>query len=143
MQLVYNVGDVITGSNSGAKSTLMPGTVTHGTGAVFLGYSQEDLGAVKGVEIRKFGTGYAIPDLVLPVKILLSTKYNGANPHANAGTLSSSTAFAVSIVTGGLSSASGVVTAWDETTQILTVRVTSHLFLLEKPTRGALLTMQL
>ena len=136
----YNVGDVITGANSGAKATLIAGTVTHGTGAVFLGYSQEDLGAVKGVEIRKFGTGYATaPDLVLPVKILLSTKYNGANPHANAGTLSSSTAFAVNdIVTGGLSSASGVVTAWDETTQILTVRVTSGSFSLgEALTRGS------
>ena len=60
----YNVGDVITGANSGAKATLITGTVTHGTSAVFLGYSQEDLGAVKGVEIRTVSYTH----LTLPTK---------------------------------------------------------------------------
>ena len=136
----YSVGDVITGGTSGAKATLVTGTVTHGTGAVFLGFSQEGIGSVKGVEIKKFGSGYTTaPTLTLPVKLLLSTKYDGVNPHANAGTLTSAAAFAANdIVTGGNSSAAGVVTAWDQNTQVLTVKMTASTFQVGEPlTRGS------
>ena len=49
--------NTITGSTSGAKAVLTSVT-THGTGATFVAWAQKDLGAVKGLEVTNFGTGY-------------------------------------------------------------------------------------
>ena len=69
----FAVGNVITGGTSGAKATLTSVT-THGTGAIFLPWSQSGIGSVKGIEVSKFGSGFnSAPTLTLPIKFLLTS----------------------------------------------------------------------
>ena len=124
----FNVGDVITGGTSGAKATL---TIvnTHGTGATFLTWSPSGLGSVKGVEVKKFGTGFVnAPTLNLPVKVLITRNTNVSGTPPN---VSSASSFSVGdTVRGQTSNAIGTVTAWDNTRQLLTVKMSSLNFTL-------------
>ena len=128
----FSVGNVITGSTSYAKATLTSVT-THGTGAIFVPWSQSGIGAVKGVEVSKFGTGFtAAPILSLPIKFLVTSYSGGGNL-----TLSS-TFVAGDTIEGGTSEAVGTVTSWDAPRQTLTLTVTSGNFLIgEQLTRGS------
>ena len=127
----FDVGNVITGGTSGAKATLTSVT-THGTGAIFLPWSQSGIGSVKGIEVSKFGSGFnSAPTLTLPIKFLLTSYSGGGNL-----TLSS-TFLAGDTIKGGTSEAVGEVTTWDAPRQTLTVKIISGTFILgEQLTRG-------
>jgi len=127
----FAVGNVITGGTSGAKATLTSVT-THGTGAIFLPWSQSGIGSVKGIEVSKFGSGFnSAPTLTLPIKFLLTSYSGGGNL-----TLSS-TFLAGDTIKGGTSEAVGEVTTWDAPRQTLTVKIISGTFILgEQLTRG-------
>jgi len=115
-------GNVITGSTSGAKATLT--TVTnHGTGATFVAWAQNNLGAVKGLEVTNFGTGYTTaPTLTVPLKVLLTRNINESTPQ----NLTLSTSFSVGDdITGQTSNATADVVSWDHTRQILTLSMTN------------------
>ena len=73
-------GQVITGSTTNAYVETTSYTV-HGTGGVFLPWSQSKIGSVKGVEVSKFGTGFATnPSLSLPVKVLVTRNESASSP---------------------------------------------------------------
>ena len=118
-------GNTITGSTSGAKAYLTSVT-THGTGATFVAWAQKDLGAVKGLEVTNFGTGYtSAPTLTVPLKVLLTRNINESTPQD----LTLSTAFSVGDnITGQDSGATADVVSWDETRQILTLTMKTNSF---------------
>ena len=118
-------GNTITGSTSGAKAVLTSVT-THGTGATFVAWAQKDLGAVKGLEVTNFGTGYtSAPTLTVPLKVLLTRNINESTPQ----NLTLSTAFSVGDnITGQDSGATADVVSWDETRQILTLTMKTNSF---------------
>lgn len=118
-------GNTITGSTSGAKAYLTSVT-THGTGATFVAWAQTNLGAVKGLEVTNFGTGYtSSPTLTVPLKVLLTRNINEASPQD----LTLSTSFSVGDdITGQSSSATADVVSWDQTRQILTLTIKSGTF---------------
>ena len=118
-------GNTITGSTSGAKAYLTSVT-THGTGATFVAWAQKDLGAVKGLEVTNFGTGYtSAPTLTVPLKVLLTRNINESTPQ----NLTLSTAFSVGDnITGQDSGATADVVSWDETRQILTLTMKTNSF---------------
>ena len=117
--------NTITGSTSGAKAVLTSVT-THGTGATFVAWAQKDLGAVKGLEVTNFGTGYtSAPTLTVPLKVLLTRNINESTPQD----LTLSTAFSVGDnITGQASGATADVVSWDETRQILTLTMKTNSF---------------
>ena len=117
--------NTITGSTSGAKAVLTSVT-THGTGATFVAWAQKDLGAVKGLEVTNFGTGYtSAPTLTVPLKVLLTRNINESTPQD----LTLSTAFSVGDnITGQTSNATADVVSWDETRQILTLSMKTNSF---------------
>ena len=117
--------NTITGSTSGAKAVLTSVT-THGTGATFVAWAQKDLGAVKGLEVTNFGTGYtSAPTLTVPLKVLLTRNINESTPQ----NLTLSTAFSVGDnITGQDSGATADVVSWDETRQILTLTMKTNSF---------------
>ena len=117
--------NTITGSTSGAKAVLTSVT-THGTGATFVAWAQKDLGAVKGLEVTNFGTGYtSAPTLTVPLKVLLTRNINESTPQD----LTLSTAFSVGDnITGQDSGATADVVSWDETRQILTLTMKTNSF---------------
>ena len=121
----FSQGDVITGGTSGAKATLTSVSV-HGTGATFKAWSDTGVGSVKGVDIVKFGTGFATaPTLSLPIKFLITRNINVGSPPD----VTTATAFAVGdTLRGQTSNATGTVTAWNNETQTLTVSITSQNF---------------
>ena len=118
-------GNTITGSTSGAKAYLTNVT-NHGTGATFVAWAQKDLGAVKGLEVTNFGTGYtSAPTLTVPLKVLLTRNINESTPQD----LTLSTAFSVGDnITGQTSNATADVVSWDETRQILTLTMKTNSF---------------
>ena len=118
-------GNTITGSSSGAKAVLTNVT-NHGTGATFVAWAQKDLGAVKGLEVTNFGTGYtSAPTLTVPLKVLLTRNINESTPQD----LTLSTAFSVGDdITGQSSNATADVVSWDETRQILTLNMKTNSF---------------
>jgi len=118
-------GNTITGSSSGAKAVLTNVT-NHGTGATFVAWAQKDLGAVKGLEVTNFGTGYtSAPTLTVPLKVLLTRNTNESTPQD----LTLSTAFSVGDdITGQSSNATADVVSWDETRQILTLNMKTNSF---------------
>jgi hypothetical protein len=128
-------GQVISSAVSNAIATLT--TVTPlGTGATFLGWSTSGVGSITGIEVTKFGTGFATaPTATVPVKMLLTRNINVGSPPD----ISVSTAFSVGdTIIGQESSARGLVTAWDNTRQTLTVNTTLGIFQRsEILTRGA------
>ena len=121
----FAVGNTITGSTSGAKAVLTSIT-NHGTGATFVAWAQKDLGAVKGLEVTNFGTGYtSAPTLTVPLKVLLTRNINESTPQD----LTLSTAFSVGDdITGQSSGATADVVSWDETRQILTLNMKTNSF---------------
>ena len=118
-------GNTITGSTSGAMAYLTNVT-NHGTGATFVAWAQKDLGAVKGLEVTNFGTGYtSAPTLTVPLKVLLTRNINESTPQD----LTLSTAFSVGDnITGQTSNATADVVSWDETRQILTLTMKTNSF---------------
>jgi len=125
-------GQIITGATSGAVATLTSVT-TLGANATCLAWSSSGIGSVTGVEVTKFGTGFTgNPAVTVPVKLVI-TRNTAADPIPN---ISTATAFAVGDpITGQTSSATGVITAWDNTRQLLTVRTTLGTFI-----KGEILT---
>jgi hypothetical protein len=125
-------GQIITGATSGAIATLTSVT-TLGANATFVAWSSSGIGSVTGVEVSKFGTGFlGNPTVTVPIKLVI-TRNTAADPIPN---ISTATAFAVGdTISGQTSSATGVVTAWDNTRQLLTVRTTLGTF-----QRGEILT---
>ena len=121
----FAVGNTITGSTSGAKAVLTSIT-NHGTGATFVAWAQKNLGAVKGLEVTNFGTGYtSAPTLTVPLKVLLTRNINESTPQD----LTLSTAFSVGDdITGQSSNATADVVSWDETRQILTLNMKTNSF---------------
>ena len=121
----FAVGNTITGSTSGAKAYLTSVT-THGTGATFVAWAQNNLGAVKGLEVTNFGTGYtSAPTLTVPLKVLLTRNINESTPQD----LTLSTAFSVGDnITGQSSNATADVVSWDQTRQILTLTMKTNTF---------------
>lgn len=121
----FAVGNTITGSTSGAKAVLTSIT-NHGTGATFVAWAQKNLGAVKGLEVTNFGTGYtSAPTLTVPLKVLLTRNINESTPQD----LTLSTAFSVGDdITGQSSGATADVVSWDETRQILTLNMKTNSF---------------
>jgi hypothetical protein len=124
-----------TGSSSGA--TMVPTTVTTlGSNATFIAWSTSGIGSVSGVEVSQFGTGYSTaPTITVPVKILVTRNTALAEPTD----VSVAGAFSVGdTITGATSNAVGVVTAWDNTRQILTIKITTGTYTKgEVFTRGA------
>jgi len=125
-------GQIITGSSSGAVATLTSVT-TLGSNATFVAWSSSGIGSVTGVEVTKFGTGFtANPTVTVPIKLVI-TRNTAADPIPD---ISTAAAFAVGdTISGQTSSATGVVTDWDNTRQLLTVRTTLGTF-----QRGEILT---
>ena len=119
----FLTGNVITGSTSGAVATLTSVT-THGTSGTFKAWSSSELGAIKGLEVSRFGTKFTTtPTLSLPVKMLVTRNVVGGSPVADV-TLAG--AFAIGdTIAGGTSGAEGTVTAWDNARQILSVKRTN------------------
>ena len=132
----FLTGNVITGSVSGAVATLTSVT-NHGTNLTVKAWSNTDLGAIKGLEVSRFGTKFtSAPSLSVPVKVLVTRNVVGGNPVAD---VSLAGAFAIGdSLTGATSGAEGVVTAWDNSRQILTIRRTntSQFSVAELLTRG-------
>jgi hypothetical protein len=124
-----------TGSTSGA--TMVPTTVmTLGSNATFVAWSTSGIGSVRGVEVSQFGTGYSTkPTVTVPVKLLVTRNTALAEPTD----VSVAGAFSVGdTITGATSNAVGVVTAWDNTRQILTIKITQGTYTKgEVFTRGA------
>ena len=127
-----------TGSTSG--STMVPATVggvpavtTLGSNATFVAWSTSGIGSVTGVEVSQFGTGYATaPAVTVPVKLLVTRNTALAEPTD----VSVAGAFSVGdTITGATSNAVGVVTAWDNTRQILTIKITTGTY-----TKGEIFT---
>ena len=132
----FATGQIITGSLSNANATLTAVDAL-GANATFLGWATTGLGSITGVEVSNFGTGFSTaPDATVPVKMLLTRKIISGTVQAN---ITLATAFAAGdTVIGQTSSARGVVTAWDNTRQTLTVRTTQGTFQKsETLTRGA------
>ena len=72
----FATGQVITGSQSNAKATLTAVDAL-GANATFLGWSTTGLGAISGVEVSNFGTGFTTaPVATVPVKMLLTRNTN-------------------------------------------------------------------
>ena len=121
-----------TGSTSGA--TMVPTIVTTlGSNATFVAWSTSGIGSVSGVEVSQFGTGYSTPPAVtVPVKLLVTRNTAVAEPTD----VSVAGAFSVGdTITGATSNAVGVVTAWDNTRQILTVKISQGTY-----TKGEIFT---
>jgi len=121
----FATGQVITGSQSNAKATLTAVDAL-GANATFLGWSTTGLGAISGVEVSNFGTGFTTaPTATVPVKMLLTRNTNVESPPD----ITLATAFSSGdTIIGQESSARGVVTAWDNSRQTLTVRTTLGTF---------------
>jgi hypothetical protein len=119
-------GQIITGASSGAVATLTSVT-TLGSNATCLAWSSSGIGSVTGVEVTKFGTGFTgNPTVTVPVKLVI-TRNTAANPIPD---ISTASAFAVGDpISGQTSSATGVITSWDNTRQLLTVRTTLGTFI--------------
>ena len=116
-------GNTITGSSSGAVAVLTS-VSQHGTSATFKAWSSTGLGAIKGLEVTQFGTKYtSAPTLSVPIKLLVTRNVVGGSPVADV-TLPGTFAVGDSI-TGATSGAEGIVTAWDNTRQLLSVRRTN------------------
>ena len=131
----FNANEVITGS-----STLGFATITNvtqlGIGATYLAWSSSGIGSIAGVEVSQFGTGYStVPSISVPIKVLLTRNVNLAEPP----NITTTTAFSVGdTIIGQTSSARGIIAAWDNSRQILTVNVTLGTFSkAEILTRGA------
>ena len=122
-------GQIITGSTTNAYVETTSYTA-HGTGAVFLPWSQSKIGSVKGVEVSKFGTGFATaPSLSLPVKVLVTRNESASSP----ADLTQASAFTIGDVLEGANSlATGKVVSWDNARQLLTVSMTSGNFVLNE-----------
>ena len=122
----FATGQIITGSLSNANATLTAVDAL-GANATFLGWATTGLGSITGVEVSNFGTGFSTaPDATVPVKMLLTRKIISGTVQAN---ITLATAFAAGdTVIGQTSSARGVVTAWDNSRQTLTVRTTLGTF---------------
>ena len=118
-------GQVITGNLSNAKTTLT-GVTALGANATFLGWSSSGIGSITGVEVTNFGTGFeTAPTAAVPVKMLLTRNINVGSPPD----ITLATAFSAGdTIIGQTSSARGVVTAWDNSRQTLTVRTTLGTF---------------
>ena len=132
----FAAGQVITGNNSNAQATLTVVTAL-GANATFLGWSQSGIGSITGVEVSNFGTGFSTaPSASVPVKMLLTRKIISDVLQAD---ITLATAFSVGdTIIGQTSNARGVVTAWDNTRQTLTVKTTLGTFQrAETLTRGA------
>lgn len=132
----FAAGQVITGNQSNAKATLTVVTAL-GANATFLGWTQSGIGSITGVEVSNFGTGFdTAPSASVPIKMLLTRKIISDVLQAD---ITLATAFSVGdTIIGQTSSARGVVTAWDNTRQTLTVRTTLGTFQrAETLTRGA------
>ena len=125
----FSVGEKITGSSSYAFVVITQYTA-HGTGATFLPWSQNNIGSVKGVEVKKFGTGFTTaPTVSLPAKVLVTRNTKVGSPPD----VTLATSFSVGdTITGKSSLATGVVTAWDNARQFLTVTMTSGTFALNE-----------
>ena len=121
----FATGQIITGSQSNAKATLTAVDAL-GANATFLGWSTTGLGAISGVEVTNFGTGFTTaPAATVPVKMLLTRNTNVESPPD----ITLATAFSSGdTIIGQESSARGVVTAWDNSRQTLTVRTTLGTF---------------
>ena len=121
----FATDQIITGSNSKAKVTIS-GVTSLGANATFLGWSTSGLGAISGVEVTNFGTGFSnAPTATVPVKMLLTRNTNVSSPPD----ITLTTAFASGdTITGAESEAIGTVTAWDNERQTLTVKVTNGSF---------------
>ena len=121
----FALGQIITGSTSGAKATLTSAPAL-GASATFLGWSSSGIGSISGVEVSNFGTGFSTaPAATVPVKMLLTRNTNVTSPPD----ITLATAFAAGdTIIGESSSARGVVTAWDNARQTLTVRTTQGTF---------------
>ncbi len=122
----FATGQVITGNQSNAKATLTAVDAL-GANATFLGWSTTGLGSISGVEVSNFGSGFSTaPSATVPVKMLLTRKIISDVVQAD---ITLATAFAAGdTIIGQTSSARGVVTAWDNTRQTLTVRTTLGTF---------------
>ncbi len=122
----FAVGNIITGSTTGAVATLT-GAPELGANATFLGWSTTRLGAISGVEVTNFGTGFSTaPAATVPVKMLLTRKIISGVTQAD---ITLATAFSTGdTIVGQTSSARGTVTAWDNARQTLTVKVTQGTF---------------
>lgn len=132
----FATGQVITGNQSNAKATLTDVTAL-GANATFLGWTQSGIGSITGVEVTNFGTGFSTaPAATVPIKMLLTRKIISDVLQAD---ITLATAFSSGdTVIGQTSSARGIVTAWDNTRQTLTVRTTLGTFQrTETLTRGA------
>ena len=132
----FAVNQVITGKTSYSKATLTAVDAL-GANATFLGWSFTGLGAISGVEVTNFGTGFTTaPTATVPVKMLLTRKIIGGNVQAN---ITLTTAFSTGdTIIGQTSNARGTVTSWDNARQVLTVKTTQGAFQKsETLTRGA------
>ncbi len=121
----FATDQIITGSTSTAKATIT-GVTALGANATFLGWSTSGLGAISGVEVTNFGTGFSTaPNATVPIKMLLTRNTNVDSPPD----ITLATAFASGdTITGAESEAIGTVTAWDNERQTLTVKVTQGNF---------------
>ena len=99
----------------------------HGTGATFIAWSNDGLGAIKGLEVTNFGTGYtSSPTVIVPTKMLV-TRRTGSTPPD----VSLSSSFTVGdTITGQQSSATAEVISWDNTRQLLTLKILTGTFIL-------------
>ena len=122
----FLANDVITGATSGASATLYS-VSQHGTGATFIAWSNDGLGAIKGLEVTNFGTGYtSSPTVIVPTKMLV-TRRTGSTPPD----VSLSSSFTVGdTITGQQSSATAEVISWDNTRQLLTLKILTGTFIL-------------
>ena len=122
----FLANDVITGATSGARATLYS-VSQHGTGATFIAWSNDGLGAIKGLEVTNFGTGYtSSPTVIVPTKMLV-TRRTGSTPPD----VSLSSSFTVGdTITGQQSSATAEVISWDNTRQLLTLKILTGTFIL-------------
>ena len=122
----FLANDVITGATSGASATLYS-VSQHGTGATFIAWSNDGLGAIKGLEVTNFGTGYtSSPIVIVPTKMLV-TRRTGSTPPD----VSLSSSFTVGdTITGQQSSATAEVISWDNTRQLLTLKILTGTFIL-------------
>ena len=118
----FTSGQTITGGTSGA-TMVTTSVTTLGSNATFVAWSTSGIGSVAGVEVAQFGTGYSVaPTITVPVKLLVTRNTALSEPTD----VSVANAFAVGdTITGQTSNAVGVVTAWDNTRQILTIKLTS------------------
>jgi len=118
----FTTSSTITGGTSGA-TMVTDNVTTLGSNATFVAWSTSGIGSVTGVEVSQFGTGYATaPTVTVPVKLLVTRNTALAEPTD----VSVANAFAVGdTITGQTSNAVGVITAWDNLRQILTIKITT------------------